>query len=177
MQQYRGVSPERTQLLEILTHVLYGLDSSDESLVFKCSEKIYDEQPSLVIRCFIDEEGMIGHLNIYHVVKHLQRLSEKEESVYDKNKLAMEYLKVVVPHFSSFPMDDVDHNLSQVLVSLYIETINACQQAELASSLQSELLALLKANTSYIPSITLDELPSDTMLYERCVMDYHILHM
>lgn len=176
MQQYRSVSPERSQLLEILTHVLYGLDSSDESLVFKCSEKIYDEQPSLVIRCFIDEEGMIGHLNIYHVVKHLQQLAEKEESVYDRNKLAMEYLKVVVPHFSSFPVDDVDHNLSQVLVSLYIETINACQQTDLGSSLQSDLLTLLKTNTSYIPSTTLDLLPADSMLYERCVMIHLLLH-
>ena len=45
MQQYREASPERTQLLGILTHVLFGLEPTDEELVFKCSEKIYEEEP------------------------------------------------------------------------------------------------------------------------------------
>ena len=92
MQQYQGASPERAQLLEILTHVLYGLDASDEALVFKCSEKIYQEMPALVIRCFIDEEGMIGHLNIYHVVQHLQRLTAGKPTVAERNQLVLQAL-------------------------------------------------------------------------------------
>ena len=67
LQRLRSRSPERRQLLEIFTHVLYGLDGSDEALVFKCSARIYAEAPELVLRCFVDERGLIGHLNIYHV--------------------------------------------------------------------------------------------------------------
>ena len=171
MQQYRNASPERTQLLEILTHVLYGLDSNDESLVFKCSEKIYEEQPCLVLRCFIDEDGMIGHLNIYHVVQHLLHLAEKEETTFQRNKLAMEYLKVVVPHCASLPSSHNELNLSQQLITLYIDSIKDLQpdQSALQALLQKELHALLQSNSMYLPAAVLEQLPTNSLLYERCV--------
>ena len=90
LQRCRTQSPERTQLLHIFTHILYGLESCDESLVFKCSERIYTEVPELVMRCFINDDGLIGHLNIYHVTKHLLSLTSNETTVYDRNKLALE---------------------------------------------------------------------------------------
>lgn len=126
MQQYPTLTPERVQLLQVLTRVLFGLDASDEALVFKCSEKIYQEMPSLVIRCFIDEEGMIGHLNIYHVVKHLQQLTANKPTVFERNELVLQYLSVVTPHLASFAATDValDHNLSHTLAVLYIDSIH-----------------------------------------------------
>lgn len=175
MRYYQTPSPERTLLLEILTNVLYGLDATDESLVFKCSEKIYEEQPSLVIHCFVDKEGMIGHLNIYHVVQHLQHLTEKETTVYKRNQLAMEYLQIVVPHFSSFSTNDVNFNLAQLLISLYIESIKDLmkntdeESISICSSLQQQLQVLLKDNLSYQPEGILELLPNDSLLYERCV--------
>ena len=126
MQQYPTLTPERVQLLQVLTRVLFGLDASDEALVFKCSEKIYQEMPSQVIRCFIDEEGMIGHLNIYHVVKHLQQLTANKPTVFERNELVLQYLSVVTPHLASFAATDValDHNLSHTLAVLYIDSIH-----------------------------------------------------
>lgn len=132
MQQYPTLTPERVQLLQVLTRVLFGLDASDEALVFKCSEKIYQEMPSLVIRCFIDEEGMIGHLNIYHVVKHLQQLTANKPTVFERNELVLQYLSVVTPHLASFAATDValDHNLSHTLAVLYIDSIHDLMKRE-----------------------------------------------
>ena len=137
MQQYREASPERSQLLRILTHVLFGLEAIDEELVFKCSEKIYQEEPALVLRCFVDDEGVIGHLNIYHTAQHLQRLTQREPSAYRRNALPIQYLSVVTPHIpagtGSLRLPE-DHNLAQILALLYIETINEaedfCRQNE-----------------------------------------------
>lgn len=135
MQQYPTLTPERVQLLQVLTRVLFGLDASDEALVFKCSEKIYQEMPSLVIRCFIDEEGMIGHLNIYHVVKHLQQLTASKPTVFERNELVLQYLSVVTPHLASFAATDValDHNLSHTLAVLYIDSIHDLMKRECES--------------------------------------------
>lgn len=176
LQQYRNASPERTQLLEILTHVLYGLDSNDESLVFKCSEKIYEEQPSLVLRCFVDDDGMIGHLNIYHVVQHLQNLAANEPTIYQQNKFALDYLKVVVPHCATISSERNDFNLSQKLITLYIESIKDLldhpdhpNQATQITHLQQDLHHLLKTNSLYVPALVLELLPEDTLLHERCV--------
>ena len=132
MQQYPTLTPERVQLLQVLTRVLFGLDASDEALVFKCSEKIYQEMPSQVIRCFIDEEGMIGHLNIYHVVKHLQQLTANKPTVFERNELVLQYLSVVTPHLASFAATDValDHNLSHTLAVLYIDSIHDLMKRE-----------------------------------------------
>ena len=137
MQQYREASPERSQLLRILTHVLFGLEAIDEELVFKCSEKIYEEEPALVLRCFVDDKGVIGHLNIYHTAQHLQRLTQREPSAYRRNALPIQYLSVVTPHIpagtGSLRLPE-DHNLAQILALLYIETINEaeafCRQNE-----------------------------------------------
>ena len=145
MQQYREASPERSQLLRILTHVLFGLEAIDEELVFKCSEKIYEEEPALVLRCFVDDKGVIGHLNIYHTAQHLRRLTQREPSAYRRNALPIQYLSVVTPHIPSGTGSlrlPEDHNLAQILALLYIETINEaeafCRQNEHENENQNE---------------------------------------
>ena len=131
MQQYREASPERSQLLRILTHVLFGLEAIDEDLVFKCSEKIYEEDPALVLRCFVDDKGVIGHLNIYHTAQHLRALTQREPSAYRRNALPIQYLRVVTPHIpagtGALRLPE-DHNLAQILALLYIETINEAEE-------------------------------------------------
>ena len=176
MQQYREASPERTQLLGILTHVLFGLEPTDEELVFKCSEKIYEEEPSLVLRCFIDEKGMICHLNIYHIVKHLQHLTEGEPSVYQRNKLALQYLSVVVPHVTPTASQlPADHNLVHLLAVMYIETIKDLKTHDevdhaLVDDLQQSLHSLLIEQSTYLPEELLKVLPEGDMMEERCVI-------
>ena len=100
LQRLRSRSPERRQLLEIFTHVLYGLDSSDEALVFKCSERIYAEAPELVLRCFVDERGLIGHLNIYHVTSHLLALGYSVQMVDTTDHFADAKLTAIVHNVS-----------------------------------------------------------------------------
>ena len=129
LQRLRSRSPERRQLLEIFTHVLYGLDSSDEALVFKCSARIYAEAPELVLRCFVDERGLIGHLNIYHVTSHLLALAKEQPSVLERNRLAIEYLKTVAPHVAGSALSpSAEYNIPQRLAALYIETIAALEK-------------------------------------------------
>lgn len=177
MQQYQGASPERRQLLEILTHVLYGLDASDEALVFKCSEKIYQEMPALVIRCFIDEEGMIGHLNIYHVVQHLQRLTADKPTVAERNQLVIQYLAVVTPHLAAFATEQsADHNLCHMLAVLYIESLHdlmarapGAEIAKQIASLRSALQTLLREKGSYLPEPLLEMIKPGELSEERCV--------
>ena len=177
MQQYQGASPERAQLLEILTHVLYGLDASDEALVFKCSEKIYQEMPALVIRCFIDEEGMIGHLNIYHVVQHLQRLTAGKPTVAERNQLVIQYLAVVTPHLAAFATEQApDHNLCHMLAVLYIESLHDfmvrtpdAETEKQVASLRAALQALLQGKGSYLPEPLLEMIKPEGLPEERCV--------
>ena len=159
MQQYPTLTPERVQLLQVLTRVLFGLDASDEALVFKCSEKIYQEMPSLVIRCFIDEEGMIGHLNIYHVVKHLQQLTANKPTVFERNELVLQYLSVVTPHLASFAATDValDHNLSHTLAVLYIDSIHdlmtrECESEKSDSVVKNENCDSITTNDTHNPN-------------------------
>ena len=129
LQRLRSRSPERRQLLEIFTHVLYGLDGSDEALVFKCSARIYAEAPELVLRCFVDERGLIGHLNIYHVTSHLLALAKEQPSVLERNRLAIEYLKTVAPHVAGSALSaSAEYNIPQRLAALYIETIAALEK-------------------------------------------------
>ena len=129
LQRLRSRSPERRQLLEIFTHVLYGLDGSDEALVFKCSARIYAEAPELVLRCFVDERGLIGHLNIYHVTSHLLALAKEQPSVLERNRLAIEYLKTVAPHVAGSVLSaSAEYNIPQRLAALYIETIAALEK-------------------------------------------------
>ena len=129
LQRLRSRSPERRQLLEIYTHVLYGLDGSDEALVFKCSARIYAEAPELVLRCFVDERGLIGHLNIYHVTSHLLALAKEQPSVLERNRLAIEYLKTVAPHVAGSALSaSAEYNIPQRLAALYIETIAALEK-------------------------------------------------
>ena len=122
---------QRSQLLRILTHVLFGLEAIDEDLVFKCSEKIYEEDPALVLRCFVDDKGVIGHLNIYHTAQHLRALTQREPSAYRRNALPIQYLRVVTPHIpagtGALRLPE-DHNLAQILALLYIETINEAEE-------------------------------------------------
>ena len=141
MQQYREASPERAQLLRILTHVLFGLEAPDEALVFKCSEKIYEEAPALVLRCFVDDAGVIGHLNVYHTSQHLRRLTAREPSAFRRNRLPIQYLRLVVPHLPAGTAARLpeDHNLAQLLALLYIETITEAQsRAERSQGAQKE---------------------------------------
>lgn len=173
LQRCRTQSPERTQLLHIFTHILYGLDSSDESLVFKCSERIYTEAPDLVMRCFINEDGLIGHLNIYHVTKHLLSLTTKESSIFDRNKLALEYLWIVVPHMNT--SQPPEFNLAHTLAMMYVETLRDLLQTnpedERISQMRSRLQSLLKTNQQCIPEELLNELPAD-LKKEQCVRSY-----
>ena len=81
MQQYREASPERSQLLRILTHVLFGLEAIDEELVFKCSEKIYEEEPALVLRCFVDDKG-VRHYPLF-AASFFDSIDHREEPTFD----------------------------------------------------------------------------------------------
>ena len=172
LQRCRTQSPERTQLLHIFTHILYGLESCDESLVFKCSERIYMEVPDLVMRCFINDDGLIGHLNIYHVTKHLLALTAKENTVYERNKLALEYLWVVVPHMNA--SQPPEFNLAHTLAKMYVDTICDLLQTnpddERVPQMRSRLQSLLKTNHHCIPDELLEALPAN-MHKERCVGD------
>ena len=163
LQRCRTQSPERTQLLHIFTHILYGLESCDESLVFKCSERIYTEVPELVMRCFINDDGLIGHLNIYHVTKHLLSLTSNETTVYDRNKLALEYLWVVVPHMNT--SQPPEFNLAHTLARMYVDTICDLRQTnpddERVPQMRSRLQSLLKTNHYCIPDKLLEVLPED----------------
>ena len=174
LQRSRSQSPERRQLLEIFTHVLYGLDGSDEALVFKCSERIYAEAPELVMRCFVDENGIIGHLNIYHVTNHLLALAKDQASVFERNRLAIEYLKIVAPHVAGSALSQsAEYNIPQRLAALYIETIVALGQepgtAEQAEMLRRELQELLQSSEQCLPETLLTMLPAEGMQRERCV--------
>ena len=174
LQRSRSQSPERRQLLEIFTHVLYGLDSGDEALVFKCSERIYAEAPQLVMRCFVDENGIIGHLNIYHVTNHLLALAKDQPSVFERNRLAIEYLKIVAPHAAGNALgQSAEYNIPQRLAALYIETIVALAKepgaAEQTETLRKELQALLRSSDQCLPETLLTLLPAEGMQRERCV--------
>lgn len=185
MQQYREASPERAQLLRILTHVLFGLEATDEELVFKCSEKIYEEDPALVLRCFVDEQDCIGRQNIYHTTQHLRRLTQREATALRRNALPIRYLRVVTPHLATPPAPALlaeDHNLPHLLALLYIETLTELQNSPPSSAspqddapaviqqYTAELRALLRQNPAYLPEKLLDALPAGKMLEERCIV-------
>ena len=154
LQRLRSRSPERRQLLEIFTHVLYGLDGSDEALVFKCSARIYAEAPELVLRCFVDERGLIGHLNIYHVTSHLLALAKEQPSVLERNRLAIEYLKTVAPHVAGSALSaSAEYNIPQRLAALYIETIAALEK-EAEGEVTQETTQAIQETTQAIQETT-----------------------
>ena len=130
------------------------------------------EVPDLVMRCFVNEDGLIGHLNIYHVTKHLLALTAKESTIYERNRLALEYLWVVVPHMST--SQPPEFNLAHMLAKMYVETICDLIQTnpdnELVSQMRSRLQSLLKTNQYCLPEVLLEALPT-TMKKERCVGD------
>ena len=161
LQRLRSRSPERRQLLEIFTHVLYGLDSSDEALVFKCSARIYAEAPELVLRCFVDERGLIGHLNIYHVTSHLLALAKEQPSVLERNRLAIEYLKTVAPHVAGSALSaSAEYNIPQRLAALYIETIAALEKEAEGEVTQVRI----QETTQGIQATTQEELQATTQM-------------
>lgn len=161
LQRLRSRSPERRQLLEIFTHVLYGLDSSDEALVFKCSARIYAEAPELVLRCFVDERGLIGHLNIYHVTSHLLALAKEQPSVLERNRLAIEYLKTVAPHVAGSALSpSAEYNIPQRLAALYIETIAALEKEAEGEVTQVRI----QETTQAIQATTQEELQATTQM-------------
>lgn len=175
LQRLRSRSPERRQLLEIFTHVLYGLDSSDEALVFKCSARIYAEAPELVLRCFVDERGLIGHLNIYHVTSHLLALAKEQPSVLERNRLAIEYLKTVAPHVAGSALSaSAEYNIPQRLAALYIETIAALEkeaegevtQVRIQETTQAiqETTQAIQETTQAIQETTQEELQATTQM-------------
>lgn len=166
LQRLRSRSPERRQLLEIFTHVLYGLDGSDEALVFKCSARIYAEAPELVLRCFVDERGLIGHLNIYHVTSHLLGLAKEQPSVLERNRLAIEYLKTVAPHVAGSALSpSAEYNIPQRLAALYIETIAALEkeaEGEVTQVRIQETTQAIQETTQAIQETTQEELQATT---------------
>lgn len=175
LQRLRSRSPERRQLLEIFTHVLYGLDGSDEALVFKCSARIYAEAPELVLRCFVDERGLIGHLNIYHVTSHLLALAKEQPSVLERNRLAIEYLKTVAPHVAGSALSaSAEYNIPQRLAALYIETIAALEkeaegevtQVRIQETTQAiqETTQAIQETTQAIQETTQEELQATTQM-------------
>ena len=168
LQRLRSRSPERRQLLEIFTHVLYGLDGSDEALVFKCSARIYAEAPELVLRCFVDERGLIGHLNIYHVTSHLLALAKEQPSVLERNRLAIEYLKTVAPHVAGSALSaSAEYNIPQRLAALYIETIAALEkeaEGEVTQVRIQETTQALQETTQAIQETTQEELQATTQM-------------
>ena len=175
LQRLRSRSPERRQLLEIFTHVLYGLDGSDEALVFKCSARIYAEAPELVLRCFVDERGLIGHLNIYHVTSHLLALEKEHPSVLERNRLAIEYLKSVAPHVAGSALSaSAEYNIPQRLAALYIETIAALEkeaegevtQVRIQETTQAiqETTQAIQETTQAIQETTQEELQATTQM-------------
>ena len=167
LQRLRSRSPER-RLLEIFTHVLYGLDGSDEALVFKCSARIYAEAPELVLRCFVDERGLIGHLNIYHVTSHLLALAKEQPSVLERNRLAIEYLKTVAPHVAGSALSaSAEYNIPQRLAALYIETIAALEkeaEGEVTQVRIQETTQALQETTQAIQETTQEELQATTQM-------------
>ena len=166
LQRLRSRSPERRQLLEIFTHVLYGLDGSDEALVFKCSARIYAEAPELVLRCFVDERGLIGHLNIYHVTSHLLALAKEQPSVLERNRLAIEYLKTVAPHVAGSALSpSAEYNIPQRLAALYIETIAALEkeaEGEVTQVRIQETTQAIQETTQTIQATTQEGLQATT---------------
>lgn len=168
LQRLRSRSPERRQLLEIFTHVLYGLDGSDEALVFKCSARIYAEAPELVLRCFVDERGLIGHLNIYHVTSHLLALAKEQPSVLERNRLAIEYLKTVAPHVTGSALSpSAEYNIPQRLAALYIETIAALEkeaEGEVTQVRIQETTQGIQETTQAIQATTQEELQATTQM-------------
>ena len=168
LQRLRSRSPERRQLLEIFTHVLYGLDGSDEALVFKCSARIYAEAPELVLRCFVDERGLIGHLNIYHVTSHLLALAKEQPSVLERNRLAIEYLKTVAPHVAGSALSaSAEYNIPQRLAALYIETIAALEkeaEGEVTQVRIQETTQAIQETTQAIQATTQEELQATTQM-------------
>ena len=166
LQRLRSRSPERRQLLEIFTHVLYGLDGSDEALVFKCSARIYAEAPELVLRCFVDERGLIGHLNIYHVTSHLLALAKEQPSVLERNCLAIEYLKTVAPHVAGSALSpSAEYNIPQRLAALYIETIAALEkeaEGEVTQVRIQETTQAIQETTQTIQATTQEGLQATT---------------
>lgn len=168
LQRLRSRSPERRQLLEIFTHVLYGLDGSDEALVFKCSARIYAEAPELVLRCFVDERGLIGHLNIYHVTSHLLALAKEQPSVLERNRLAIEYLKTVAPHVAGSALSaSAEYNIPQRLAALYIETIAALEkeaEGEVTQVRIQETTQAIQETTQAIQETTQEELQATTQM-------------
>ena len=175
LQRLRSRSPERRRLLEIFTHVLYGLDGSDEALVFKCSARIYAEAPELVLRCFVDERGLIGHLNIYHVTSHLLALAKEQPSVLERNRLAIEYLKTVAPHVAGSALSaSAEYNIPQRLAALYIETIAALEkeaegevtQVRIQETTQAiqETTQAIQETTQAIQETTQEELQATTQM-------------
>lgn len=168
LQRLRSRSPERRQLLEIFTHVLYGLDGSDEALVFKCSARIYAEAPELVLRCFVDERGLIGHLNIYHVTSHLLALAKEQPSVLERNRLAIEYLKTVAPHVAGSALSpSAEYNIPQRLAALYIETIAALEkeaEGEVTQVRIQETTQGIQETTQAIQATTQEELQATTQM-------------
>ena len=125
------------------------------------------------MRCFINEDGLIGHLNIYHVTKHLLSLTAKESSIFDRNKLALEYLWIVVPHMNT--SQPPEFNLAHTLAMMYVETLRDLLQTnpedERISQMRSRLQSLLKTNQQCIPEELLKELPAD-LKKEQCVRSY-----
>lgn len=168
LQRLRSRSPERRQLLEIFTHVLYGLDGSDEALVFKCSARIYAEAPELVLRCFVDERGLIGHLNIYHVTSHLLALAKEQPSVLERNRLAIEYLKTVAPHVAGSALSaSAEYNIPQRLAALYIETIAALEkeaEGEVTQVRIQETTQAIQETTQAIQETTQEGLQATTQM-------------
>lgn len=135
LQYCRQISPERTELLKIFTHVLFGLEISDESLVFKCGQRIYAEAPDLLMRCFINDHGLVSNLNIFNVVKYLRSLTASLPTPYQRNKFVLEYLAIVAPcmngqsHFITSSTATLEFNLSHLLAILSIETIADLMEA------------------------------------------------
>lgn len=144
LQHCRTASPERTELLKTFTRVLFGLDIGDEQLVFKCGQRIYAEAPDLLMRCFINDQGLVSTLNIFNVIKYLRSLTKALPTPYQRNKFALDYLTIVAPcmHGQSRAMTisttTMEFNLPHLLAVLSIETIADLYQASKESPERQE---------------------------------------
>ena len=144
LQHCRTASPERTELLKTFTRVLFGLEIGDEQLVFKCGQRIYAEAPDLLMRCFINDQGLVSSLNMFNVVKYLRSLTKALPTPYQRNKFVLDYLSIVAPcmHGQSRAMTlstaTMEFNLPHLLAVLSIETIADLYQASKESPERQE---------------------------------------